>query len=124
MGGGSLRDDVARRAMAAGASKAYVVDGRDRFLRRFVFPSLWRTRCIRIAYPLATALARPLIAQLLVEVAERERATAVAHRLHRQGQRPGALRRRGPGARPEARGHRADARGHRPVAGPGDRICP
>src|SRR4029079_9841754 len=31
------------------------------------------------AYPLATALARPLIAQLLVEVAERERATAVAH---------------------------------------------
>ena len=30
-------------------------------------------------YPLATALARPLIAQLLVEVAERERADAVAH---------------------------------------------
>ena len=79
VGGGSLRDHVAQRALAAGASKAYVVDGRDRFLRRFVFPSLQANALYQDAYPLATALARPLIAQLLVEVAERERAAAVAH---------------------------------------------
>jgi argininosuccinate synthase len=79
VGGGSLRDRVAQRALAAGASKAYVVDGRDRFLRRFVYPSLQANALYQDVYPLATALARPLIAQLLVEVAERERATAVAH---------------------------------------------
>jgi len=79
VGGGSLRDNVAQRAMVAGAGKAYVVDGRDRFLRRFVFPSLQANALYQDAYPLATALARPLIAQLLVEVAERERAAAVAH---------------------------------------------
>jgi argininosuccinate synthase len=79
VGGGSLRGDVAQRALVAGASKAYVIDGRDRFVRQFVFPSLQANAQYQGAYPLATALARPLIAQLLVEVAERERAVSVAH---------------------------------------------
>ncbi len=79
VGGGSMREGVAERAMSAGASKAYVVDGRDRFVRQFVFPSLQANARYQGIYPLATALARPLIAQLLVEVAERERADAVAH---------------------------------------------
>jgi argininosuccinate synthase len=79
VGGGSLREGVAKRAMSAGASRAYVVDGRDRFARQFVFPSLQANARYQGVYPLATALARPLIAQLLVEVADRERADAVAH---------------------------------------------
>jgi argininosuccinate synthase len=79
VGGGSMREGVAQRAISAGASKAYVVDGRDRFVRQFVFPSLQADAKYQGVYPLATALARPLIAQLLVEVAERERAGAVAH---------------------------------------------
>jgi argininosuccinate synthase len=79
LGGGSLREGVAARAMSAGASRAYVVDGRDRFVRQFVFPSLQANALYQGVYPLATALARPLIAQLLVEVADRERADAVAH---------------------------------------------
>ena len=79
VGGGSMREGVAERAISAGASKAYVVDGRDRFVRQFVFPSLQANAKYQGIYPLATALARPLIAQLLVEVAERERADAVAH---------------------------------------------
>ena len=79
LGGGSLRDGVARRAMSAGAKRAYVVDGRDRFVRQFVWPSLQANALYQGAYPLATALARPLIAQLLVEIADRERAQAVAH---------------------------------------------
>jgi argininosuccinate synthase len=79
LGGGSLREGVARRAMSAGASRAYVVDGRDRFVRQFVWPSLQANAMYQGVYPLATALARPLIAQLLVEVADRERADAVAH---------------------------------------------
>ena len=79
VGGGSLRPGVAERALGAGASRAYVVDARDRFVRQFVWPSLQANARYQGVYPLATALARPLIAQLLVEVANRERADAVAH---------------------------------------------
>jgi argininosuccinate synthase len=79
IGGGSLREGVERRAISAGASRAYVVDARERFLTDFVWPSLQAGALYQGAYPLATALARPLIAQLLVEVAKRERADAVAH---------------------------------------------
>ena len=79
LGGGSLRPGVERRAMSAGASRAYVVDARERFVTDFVWPHLQANALYQGAYPLATALARPLIAQLLVEVAEREGADAVAH---------------------------------------------
>jgi argininosuccinate synthase len=79
LGGESLRESVAQRALSAGATRAYVVDGRDRFARQFVWPSLQANALYQGVYPLATALARPLIAQLLVEVADRERCDSVAH---------------------------------------------
>jgi argininosuccinate synthase len=79
VGGGSLRDGVERRAMSAGAAKAYVVDARETFLSQYVWRSLQANALYQGVYPLATALARPLIAQLLVEVAQREGADAVAH---------------------------------------------
>ncbi|HXG39322.1 MAG TPA: argininosuccinate synthase [Candidatus Limnocylindrales bacterium] len=79
VGGGSLREGVERRAMSAGASRAYVVDARERFVRGFVWPHLQANALYQGVYPLATALARPLIAQLLVEVAQKEGADAVAH---------------------------------------------
>ncbi len=79
VGGGSLREGVERRAMSAGAAKAYVVDARETFLSQYVWRSLQANSLYQGAYPLATALARPLIAQLLVEVAQREGADAVAH---------------------------------------------
>jgi argininosuccinate synthase len=79
VGGGSLRPGVEGRAISAGASRAYVVDARERFVTDFVWPHLQANAMYQGAYPLATALARPLIAQLLVEVARREGADAVAH---------------------------------------------
>src|SRR5262245_13123920 len=79
VGGGSLRPGVERRAMSAGASRAYVVDARERFVTDFVWPHLQANALYQGAYPVATALARPLIAQLLVEVAQKEGADAVAH---------------------------------------------
>src|SRR3954447_14378037 len=79
VGGGSLKEGVERRAMSAGASRAYVVDARERFVTGFVWPHLQADALYQGGYPLATALARPLIAQLLVEVANREDADAVAH---------------------------------------------
>ncbi|HXG26499.1 MAG TPA: argininosuccinate synthase [Candidatus Binatia bacterium] len=79
VGGGSLRPGAPQRAMRAGASRAYVVDARTRFVEGFVWPALQAGAVYQGAYPLATALARPLIAQLLVEVAHAEGADAVAH---------------------------------------------
>jgi len=79
LGGGSLREGVEARAISAGAARAYVVDAKERFVTGFVWPHLQANALYQGAYPLATALARPLIAQLLVEVARREKADAVAH---------------------------------------------
>ncbi len=79
LGGGSLREGVERRALSAGASRAYVVDARERFVTDFVWPHLQAGALYQGAYSLATALARPLIAQLLVEVAKKEGADTVAH---------------------------------------------
>jgi len=79
VGGGSLRPGAAQRALSAGAARAYVVDARRRFVEDFVWPALQAGAMYQGAYPLATALARPLIAQLLVDVAHDEGADAVAH---------------------------------------------
>src|SRR3970040_2068241 len=79
VGGGSLRQGVERREMSAGASRAYVVDARVRVWTVFVWPHRQANALYQGASPLATALARPLIAQLLVEVAQKEGADAVAH---------------------------------------------
>ena len=79
LGGGSIREGVERRAMSAGASKAYVVDAKETFVSQYVWRALQAGAIYQGAYPLATALARPLLAQLLVEVAHAEGADAVAH---------------------------------------------
>jgi len=78
---GNARDlpAIAARAKAIGAAKALVVDGRADFVRYFVWPALQAGAIYEGEYPLATALARPLIARLLVEVARTEGAVAVAH---------------------------------------------
>src|SRR5579875_3436823 len=70
---------IAERARKIGAVKALVVDGRADFVRYFVWPALQAGAIYERQYPLATALARPLIARLLVEVARAEGAVAVAH---------------------------------------------
>ncbi|HBE24809.1 MAG TPA: argininosuccinate synthase, partial [Ktedonobacter sp.] len=70
---------IAARAEQIGAVKAMVVDARADFVRYFVGPALQAGAIYEGRYPLATALARPLIARLLVEVARAEGAVAVAH---------------------------------------------
>jgi argininosuccinate synthase len=78
---GNARDlpAIAARAQQIGAVKAMVVDARADFMRYFVWPALQAGAIYEGNYPLATALARPLIARLLVEVARAEGAIAVAH---------------------------------------------
>ena len=78
--GGEGRDagTVIERALRAGAVAAHVVDARRVFVEHFVFPTLSAGALYEGVYPLATALARPLIAKLLVDVAREEGAVAVA----------------------------------------------
>jgi len=70
---------IRERALAAGAVQSYVLDARQPFIERFCWPALRAGALYQGQYPLATALGRPLIAQLLVEVAAREGATWVGH---------------------------------------------
>ena len=72
-------DAVAARALRTGAVSAHVADARRVFIDAFCYPTLAAGAMYEGVYPLATALARPLIAKLLVDVAREEGAGAVAH---------------------------------------------
>ena len=72
-------DAVAARALRNGAVSAHVADARRVFIEAFCYPTLAAGALYEGVYPLATALARPLIAKLLVDVAREEGAVAVAH---------------------------------------------
>ncbi|MCJ7769787.1 MAG: argininosuccinate synthase [Dehalococcoidales bacterium] len=78
---GNERDfaSIRSKALKVGASKAIVKDVRELFVDKFVFPALRADAVYEGQYPLATALSRPLIAKLLVELALEEGAAAVAH---------------------------------------------
>jgi argininosuccinate synthase len=67
------------RALAAGAIEYRCIDAKDDFIRFFAFPALAAGAMYQGRYPLATALARPLIAKLMVDVAREVDAKAVGH---------------------------------------------
>jgi len=70
---------IREKALKLGAVKAIVADAREAFVDEFVFPALKANAMYQGQYPLATALARPLMARLLVETAIKEGAKSVAH---------------------------------------------
>src|SRR5262252_10274670 len=67
------------KALATGASKLYVRDLREEFVRDFVFTALKANAVYEGVYLMGTSLARPLIAKAQIEVARAEGAQAVAH---------------------------------------------
>jgi len=67
------------KALASGASKAYVVDLREEFLTEYAFPTMQAGAIYERTYLLGTSFARPVTAKYLVEVAEQEGADAIAH---------------------------------------------
>jgi argininosuccinate synthase len=73
------RATLEERALGAGAVEFRLIDARDDFIRYFAFPALAAGARYQGRYPLATALARPLIAKLMVDVAREVGAQAVAH---------------------------------------------
>src|SRR5438270_1327378 len=70
---------VRQKALRTGAIQAFIHDAKDAFVRDFVIPSLQARTLYQGVYPLATALARPLIAKILVDYARQEGAGYVAH---------------------------------------------
>lgn len=72
-------DGIKQKALNTGASKVYVEDLREEFVRDFVFPALKANAVYEGSYLMGTSIARPLIAKKQVEIARREKASAVAH---------------------------------------------
>ncbi len=70
---------VRQKALRIGAVDAVTLDLKEVFVEEFVLPALKANALYEGKYPLATSLARPLIARALVEEAERRGAKAVAH---------------------------------------------
>ena len=70
---------VKTKALKTGASKAYVVDLREEFIRDYVYPMLRANAVYEDTYLLGTSIARPLIAKKQIEIANKEHADAVSH---------------------------------------------
>jgi argininosuccinate synthase len=60
------------------ADRHYTIDAREKFVNEHIFPSI-RANGSYEGYPMGTSLARPLIAEEVVKVAHKERATAIGH---------------------------------------------
>jgi len=72
-------EGLEEKAIATGASKAYIMDLQEEFLSDYVFPTLKAGAVYEGKYLLGTSFARPLIAKYMVEIAKKEGADAVAH---------------------------------------------
>ena len=72
-------DEIASNAKKIGVLKHYSIDAKDEFVTDYVFPCIKANGFYEKKYPLSTALARPLIASKLVEIANKENAFGVAH---------------------------------------------
>jgi len=70
---------VQGKALQLGAIAAEVVDAREEFAGDFVVPAIKANAIYGLAYPLFTALGRPLIAKLAVEYARRHACDTIAH---------------------------------------------
>ena len=70
---------VQKKANAIGASKIIIEDLREEFVNDYVFPMFKANTIYEGEYLLGTSIARPLISKRLVEIAEQEKADAIAH---------------------------------------------
>lgn len=79
LGQGDELGPIQQKALDSGASESLVIDGKEQFVTDYAFPSIQANALYESRYPLSTALARPMIAKMLVEAAEKYGADAVAH---------------------------------------------
>ncbi|MCX7595453.1 MAG: argininosuccinate synthase [Fischerella sp.] len=79
LGQGDELESVREKALQSGASASLIADVKETFVKDYAFPAIQANALYEGRYPLATALARPLIAKVLVETAEKYGADAIAH---------------------------------------------
>ena len=79
LGQGDELEPIRVKALNSGANESLVADVTKRFIKDYAFAAIQANALYENRYPLSTALARPLIAKLLVEAAEQYGADAVAH---------------------------------------------
>jgi argininosuccinate synthase len=79
LGQGEELGPVREKALKSGASQSLVVNVQESFIKDYAFRAIQANAIYENRYPLATALARPLIAKALVEAAEKHGADAIAH---------------------------------------------
>jgi len=72
-------EEIEERAYKIGAVKHYTIDAKREFVEEYIAPAIRANAFYEGKYPLGTALARPLIAKKVVEIARKEGADAVAH---------------------------------------------
>jgi len=71
--------EVEEKANNLGVLKHYSIDAKEEFARDYVFPAIKANALYEGKYPISTTLSRPLIVAKMVEIAENEGATALAH---------------------------------------------
>ncbi len=71
--------DLEKKALNSGATKCYIKDLREEFVRDFVFPAIAWNAKYEGRYLLGTSLARPIIAKAMVDIAKKEKAQYIAH---------------------------------------------
>lgn len=79
IGEGKDTEMIREKALRVGARESYAIDAREEFARDYVLPALQANALYENAYPLVSALSRPLISKKLVELAHQTNATAIAH---------------------------------------------
>ncbi len=79
VGQGEELDGLEEKALKTGASKLYVEDLREEFVKEFVWTAVKANALYEGVYLLGTSLARPVIAKKQIEIAQKEGADAVAH---------------------------------------------
>ncbi len=79
LGQGDELEPVREKALKSGASESLVADVKDTFVKDYAFAAIQANALYENRYPLGTALARPLIAKILVETAQKYGADAIAH---------------------------------------------
>ncbi|HEU4767542.1 MAG TPA: argininosuccinate synthase domain-containing protein, partial [Pyrinomonadaceae bacterium] len=79
VGQGAELSGLEEKAHATGASKLYVEDLREEFVRDYVWTAVKANAVYEGVYLMGTSLARPVIAKRQIEIAQKEGADAVAH---------------------------------------------
>lgn len=79
VGQGAELDTVYEKALKSGASKCYIVDLKEEFVKDFVWPVIKSSAKYENKYLLGTSVARPLMAKALVDIAKKENAEFICH---------------------------------------------